>query len=100
MGVPVARPTKEMGQMARSRGMSGLALTPRQGAVDSPQSPNLTLRDLVHDVNNDLGVAIGVLDTLADSVELSARYRHLAETGLQRLIHAQAIVRGLPTGGV
>jgi len=56
-------------------------------------------RDLVHDLNNDLGTAIGVLDTIAVSVEVSAGLRRLADAGLQRLLHAQSIVQSLPLGG-
>lgn len=85
--------------MSRTRSTGGLAIAPPSGG-DSPHAPSPALRDLVHDVNNDLGVAIGVLDTMADSVELSVGLRRMAEAGLQRLIHAQAIVRGLPLGGV
>jgi hypothetical protein len=61
--------------------------------------PPYQLGDLVHDVNNDLGVAIGVLDTVVDSLELSVGLRRLAEAGLQRLLHAQAIVQSLPRQG-
>ena len=51
--------------------------------------------DLVHDLNNDVGVAIGVLDAIGDSAELSADLRRLAKGGLQRLLHAQETLRTL-----
>jgi len=56
----------------------------------------MAVRDLIHDVNNDLGIAIGVLDTIVESAELSVGLRRLAEAGLERLSHAQTIVRSLP----
>jgi hypothetical protein len=65
--------------------------------LDDAPHPGMSIAhpDLIHDLNNDVGVAIGVLDAISDSAELSADLRRLAEGGLQRLLHAQEMLRAL-----
>ena len=61
-------------------------------SVDIPKG---AYRDLLHDFNNDVGVAIGVLDAMGDSAEISPALRRLVEAGLQRLLHARETLRTL-----
>lgn len=78
-----------------SRHAGGPSAIPLSYDHESGNLSGVAYRDLLHDFNNDVGVAIGVLDAIADSNELSPALRRLAEAGIQRLIHARETLRTL-----